>query len=60
MFFSGYFCDKCGKAVEYRRQNNEWLPSKTHLVAYARNAGWSIGKEILCPECRKFGGKRGI
>lgn len=42
-----------------RRTNGEWLPSKTHLVAYARKAGWSIGKSVICPRCRKYGGYSG-
>lgn len=57
MFFSGYFCDKCGTAIEYRRTSDKWLPSKTHLIAWARKDGWSIGKSVLCPRCRN--GKRG-
>ncbi len=53
MLHSGYYCDKCGLAIDYRRTNNEWLPGKTHLVAWARKDGWSIGKNVLCPKCRK-------
>lgn len=53
MFYSGYSCDKCGKAIEYRREPKEWLPSKIYLVEYARQNGWSVGKKVLCPECRK-------
>lgn len=53
MFHSGYFCDKCGLTIDYKRKNNEWLPGKTHLIAWARRDGWSIGKVVLCPRCRK-------
>ena len=53
MFYSGYSCDKCGKAIEYRREPKEWLPSKVYLVEYARKNGWSVGKKVLCPDCRK-------
>ncbi|MEY8517218.1 hypothetical protein AALC25_09870 [Lachnospiraceae bacterium 29-84] len=53
MFYSGYSCDKCGKAIEYRREPKEWLPSKVYLVEYARQAGWSVGKKVLCPDCKK-------
>lgn len=52
-FYSGYYCDKCGVATEYRRTSDKWLPSKTHLVRWARESGWSIGKQVLCPNCRK-------
>ena len=53
MLYSGYCCDKCGKAIEYQRKTNEWIPSKTHLVRFARKEGWSIGKNVLCQDCRK-------
>lgn len=53
MFYTGYYCDKCGIAIEYRREIKSWLPSKTYLVEWARNKGWSIGKRVLCPNCRK-------
>ena len=51
--YSGYFCDVCGIAIEYKRSPSEWLPSKTYIVKWARKDGWSIGKKVLCPECRK-------
>lgn len=54
MIYSGYFCDKCGEAVEFRRQVEEGkIPSKTIMISHARMSGWSVGKKILCPECRK-------
>lgn len=59
MFYSGYFCDKCGDAIEYKRATNAWLPSKTHLVAFAREEGWSVGKRVLCPKCRNMKNKNG-
>lgn len=52
MLYSGYYCDKCGTAFEYKANNNEWLPNKTYLVVRARENGWSVGKRILCPKCR--------
>lgn len=52
MLYSGYYCDKCGHAIEYKRSVHEWLPSKTYLVSWARKDGWSIGKQVLCPACR--------
>lgn len=56
MLYSGYFCDKCGMDIEYRRETKNWLPTKSYLINYARKAGWSVGKNILCPKCRKGGG----
>lgn len=47
ILYSGYYCDRCGKAIEYRREAKEWLPSKTYLTGYARQAGWSVGKKVL-------------
>lgn len=52
MLFSGYSCDKCLKSVEYRRTSDKWLPNKTHIIAWARKDGWSIGERVLCPNCR--------
>lgn len=52
MFYSGYYCDKCGTAIEYKRAKNEWLPNKTYLIIWAREKGWTVGKRILCPNCR--------
>lgn len=51
--YSGYCCDKCGAAAEYRRSANEWLPSKTYIITWARKSGWSVGKSVLCPECKR-------
>ncbi len=54
MFFSGYYCDKCGTTIDYKRESNKWLPGKKHLVAWARKDGWSVGKRVLCPKCRNM------
>lgn len=54
MLYNGYFCDKCGIAVEYKQPVNKWLPSKTDLIHFAREDGWSIGKRVLCPDCRNI------
>ncbi len=56
MFVSGYVCDNCKEATIYQRDVKHYLPSKTHLIRYARDDGWSVGKQILCPVCR--GGKK--
>lgn len=53
MLYSGYFCDKCGKADEYIRDVDKWIPNKTFLIRFARQNGWSVGKKVLCPDCRK-------
>ena len=53
--YGGYSCDKCRCAFMYMYEpkGGEWLPTKTYLVNLARKKGWSIGKRVLCPECRK-------
>ena len=53
MIYSGYLCDKCGRATEYQRTSDKWLPGKTTLIRFARQDGWSIGKQVLCPSCKK-------
>ena len=53
MIFSGYKCDKCGKERLYYGNMDEMMESKTRLIWHARKNGWSVGKKILCPECRK-------
>ena len=55
MLYSGYFCDRCGKAVEYKRESCEWLPFKTHIIRWAREAGWTVGRKIICPKCKAEG-----
>ena len=53
MIYSGYSCDNCGVAGEYNKSIDEWLPSKKWLIKFARENGWSVGKQILCPRCKK-------
>lgn len=57
MLYSGYLCDKCGVVEEYRRTSEEYLPKKSSLIVFARRNGWSVGKQVLCPKCRKRGRK---
>ena len=40
-------CDHCGK--EWRWPHI----GKTHVIRWAREDGWSIGKTIKCPDCKK-------
>lgn len=54
MFYSGVYCDKCGADMCARSDANEYLPSKMHLIRAARVKGWSIGKKVLCPNCRSM------
>ncbi|MDE5909840.1 MAG: hypothetical protein K2H52_14015 [Lachnospiraceae bacterium] len=55
MLYSGIYCDECSADMRARSDANEYLPSKTHLIRAARTKGWSVGKRILCPGCRKRG-----
>lgn len=52
MLYTGYRCDGCGISFEFKADSKEWLPGKTDLVRSARNKGWSIGRKVLCPECK--------
>lgn len=54
MIYSGYDCDNCKIAIECRKSPDERIPTKTYLVWHARKNGWSVGKRILCPACRKY------
>ena len=40
-------CENCGTADFYS------LVPKSWITKWAREKGWSIGKQHLCPECRK-------
>lgn len=51
-FFSGYRCDQCG-VMEYYDTGTKAPFKKIPLVDGARRNGWSVGKEILCPNCKK-------
>lgn len=53
MLTSGCYCDKCGNGFSYDRNVGQWLPGKTTIIRWARKDGWSIGKQTLCPTCRK-------
>ena len=47
MFYSGFMCDNCGKRKDFVNGS-----SKAGLTFLARERGWSVGKRILCPDCR--------
>lgn len=53
MLISGYYCDECGDQITYEKTSKEWLPSKMQLIRFARKRGWTVGKYILCPDCRR-------
>lgn len=40
-------CDRCGKTSWYGHIG------KTYILKWSRENGWSIGKQHLCPNCRK-------
>jgi len=42
-------CDACGEGLLWRN----YSISKTRMEYIARRKGWSIGKQHLCPKCRK-------
>lgn len=47
-YFVGAHCDKCGKDIA-------WFDLCTkYIMNYRlRRAGWTVGKQILCPNCRR-------
>lgn len=46
--FTGVQCDKC-------KREHAWDVhlGKLHLIAWAREDGWSHGKQDLCPNCKR-------
>lgn len=46
-------CDQCGKQDWYDHTG------KSHIIRWSREDGWSIGKRILCPECKAKKNKKG-
>lgn len=50
-FLSGLQCDRCGARVMYHEESStvpKWL-----LERRGRRNGWSSGKRVLCPRCRR-------
>ncbi len=47
-FCTEIVCDGCSFYITKSR-----ILSKEQMIHIAREAGWSIGKYHLCPECRK-------
>lgn len=47
MFATIIFCDKCGIGIQFSSIEPKWF-----VIKKARDNGWSIGKQHLCPECR--------
>lgn len=49
-FYSGYRCDNCNNFTEYS------VPlSITYARSYARKDGYTVGKRVLCPFCKRGG-----
>lgn len=46
MIIAGIECEKCGAILYWPHV------SKGRVMRWARRAGWSIGKQTLCPKCR--------
>ena len=48
MIVAAVICDRCGEMLAWDHVG------KTYVKDWARkNHGWSIGKQDLCPKCRK-------
>lgn len=56
-FGISFFCDKCGDGytIEY-----ESIPSlhKYVIINRIRKTGFTVGKRILCPKCKRGGKKK--
>lgn len=48
VMFSCVKCDKCGTVLPFH-----FVFSKGDLTRWSREKGWSIGKQELCPKCRR-------
>lgn len=43
---AGYVCDNCGRASLFKHE------AKKYILRWARRAGWTVGKRVLCPYCK--------
>lgn len=43
--YTKFECDKCGKSLKCHAK------SEKHAISWARENGWSVGKNVLCPDC---------
>jgi hypothetical protein len=57
MITVGFYCDECGVGYEMSYSPNDPLPTKYMIFRRAREKGFTVGKRILCPKCRR-GGKK--
>lgn len=48
MVYSGIKCDKCGAMLQ-----NSTFVGTVLTRKWEREDGWSVGKQDLCPVCRK-------
>lgn len=46
--YSGIICDGCSLTLEWYG-----ILTKRRVLAHAREKGWMIGKQALCPRCRR-------
>jgi ribosomal protein S27E len=44
--FAGVRCDICGTSLVFSHAG------KTHIVSWAREEGWTVGKYVKCPNCK--------
>lgn len=47
MIVTGIICDSCHYYLVWNHNG------KMRIIKWAREKGWSIGKQTLCPMCRK-------
>jgi len=48
MITTGVICDKCGIEIYWNFHRG-----KVEVIKQVRARGWSIGKQSLCPDCKK-------
>lgn len=50
------WCDKCNRKISWSTDNTKPVPGFTASISkqsgWMRQAGWSVGKAVLCPNCK--------
>lgn len=58
MIVIGCYCDKCGVGLEWTRNITDYRLEKYIIIRRMRECGYTIGKQILCPNCKRGSAKK--
>lgn len=47
-FFTGAKCDKCGQGIAF-----VGVSAEKYITKWVRSQGWTVGKQVLCPKCKR-------